>query len=52
MMLLFLLFKAKHNILTSQYSVNNTEAIKLGGILACVEHGRFDESEHKHGYFK
>ena len=47
-----ILFQAKLNILKGRYRVTNADAEILGGYLARIEHGKFDEEVHKLGFFK
>uniref|UniRef100_T2M6J2 FERM domain-containing protein 8 n=1 Tax=Hydra vulgaris TaxID=6087 RepID=T2M6J2_HYDVU len=44
--------EARHNILNARYPVPVSDAEMLGGILARIDEGPYDESIHKPGYFK
>ncbi|EDO40273.1 predicted protein [Nematostella vectensis] len=44
--------EAKFNVLTGRYPVDNERALKLGGIVALIEHGKFIEKDHHVGFFK
>ncbi|XP_065661358.1 uncharacterized protein LOC100206907 isoform X3 [Hydra vulgaris] len=44
--------EARHNILNARYPIPVSDAEMLGGILARIDEGPYDESVHKPGYFK
>jgi len=44
--------EAKLNVLKGRYRIANADAEMLGGILACIEHGRFDRDKHIIGFFR
>ena len=44
--------QAKLNVLKGRYRIANADAEMLGGILACIEHGKFDREKHAIGFFR
>ncbi|XP_065066430.1 putative FERM domain-containing protein FRMD8P1 isoform X2 [Rhopilema esculentum] len=44
--------EAKLNVLKGRYRIANADAEMLGGILACIAHGKFDGEKHTIGFFK
>ncbi|KAK3749498.1 hypothetical protein QZH41_013476, partial [Actinostola sp. cb2023] len=44
--------EAKFNVLSGLYPVTKQESIKLGGVLAAIQNGKFNENIHRLGFFK